>query len=177
MSIKTLCPIRDIKGWRNYNKCPYTKSLFLRAGVSDILHTSGRKEKFFAALQKNAGREGYLTKDAMKKTLGELKHELDSKSFYKLCAAVLPDEKQRFSSDRSNSAVSAKINEKCPISGEKISGGLSAGFAPATGQRTAGTICPARTVQFGSTKNNDQKKDSEESSFFRAMRATLKNKN
>jgi len=97
MAIKTLCPIRDIKGWHSYNKCPYTKSLFLKAGVSDVLHTSGRKERFFNALQKNVGSGGHLTKEVMKKALGEFQHELDSNQFYKLCAAVLPDEKQRFS--------------------------------------------------------------------------------
>lgn len=101
MAKKTLCDIKDIKGWKNYNKCPYTKSLYSKAGVSDVLHNSVRKEKFFKTLQKNVGRDGYLTNDAMKKTLGEFKNELDQNQFYKLAAAVLPNEKQRYSLGRS----------------------------------------------------------------------------
>lgn len=177
MAIKTLCPIRDIKGWHNYNECPYTKSLFSRAGVSDVLYTSGRKERFFVALQKNVGRDGHLTKEVMKKTLGEFQHELDHESFYKLSAAILPTEKQRFSSDRSDSDVLSKPDAKCPVSGEKISSGPLAGSTPATSQRAAGTICPARAGRFGPTANDERKKDSEKSSFFHAMRTTIRNKN
>ncbi len=177
MAKNTLCPIRDIKGWRNYNKCPYTKSLFSKAGVSDILHTSGRKERFFNALQKNVGRDGYLTKDAMKKTLGEFKYELDSNQFYKLSTAVLPNEAQRFVLKKNNTSISTKVDNQRPASGEKISNNPSVKSFSATNEKRAGIICPARVARFAPKNEDGRDGNSEKSSFFHAMRTTIRKNN
>lgn len=177
MAKNTLCPIKDIKGWRSYNRCPYTKSLFARPGISDVLYTSGQKEKFFGALQKNVGREGYLTKEAMKKTLGELKHELDPKSFYKLCAAVLPEEKQRFALEKNAPSVLAGADAgKQPVSGERIQNrGLSNPRPEVLGKEVR-IISPARTIR-SKIRDDIKKDDSGESSFFHAMRTTIRKNN
>lgn len=209
MAPKTLCPIRDIKGWHNYSKCPYTKSLFTKAGVSDVLHTSGRKERFFNALQKNVGPEGHLTKDAMKRTLGEMQHELDSNQFYKLCAAVLPEEKQRFlaggnvspavSATKAESKVETGIGKNTqpdmkglvppgmktnfqsvskdgmPFSGQSPEAGTKTGIAA---KQPPGLAANAYIAGLNRGRGNipGETGGENKTSFFDAMRATIKNK-
>lgn len=174
--VKTLCPIRDIKGWQKYNNCPYTKSLFRKKGVSDALYTSGRKEKFFKTLQKNVGRSGYLTKDAMKKTLGEFKSELSSNDFYKLCTSIFPDEKQRFSVSNAgeisaNGRAEARSVQKKPAASVPGPEKIQNVSDPRINALRLRTVFPQR---FPRSEEDDKKKnDPKGSGFFRAIRTTI----
>ncbi|OGI25144.1 MAG: hypothetical protein A3J76_02970 [Candidatus Moranbacteria bacterium RBG_13_45_13] len=175
--VKTLCPIRDIKGWRKYYHCPYAKSLYIKPGVSDALRTSGRKERFFRTLQENVGREGYLTKEKMKKTLGEFKSELSSNDFYKLCTSIFPDEKQRFTMSSAGKEISANSRAEAGSAQKTSTTNVP---APEKIQNMAGkekrplqlrTVSPQRF--FPRERIDEKKDDPKGSGFFRAIRTTI----
>jgi hypothetical protein len=189
MAVKTLCPIKDIKGWHHYDKCPYTKSLFSKAGVSDVLSTSGRKERFFKALQKNVGRDGHLTKDVMKRTLGDFMHEIDSTQFYKLSSSIFPNESQRFSMG-GNTSVSGKIGTN-PVSGNALgdkpsSSNISKNEVPLKTdsassqiiQNNPATFSPVRmrASVYRSAPSESGSSQEKGHDFFRSMKSTMKNR-
>ncbi len=184
MSAKTLCPIRDIKGINKYQYSSYARDIFSRPSVSDVLHNTTRKQKFFEILQKNTGKEGHLTKEKMMKTLGEFRHELDPDQFYRLSRAILPEEKQRFSLTSQNIQIS---KSKEDLSDDQRGAGKqeqAVGFDENIRPRKDNTVptkpdtnlCRTIRNKEKTGNKNEKEKNKKDSSFFHFTQTTLRNR-
>lgn len=168
-------------GFKKYQKSSVFQKILSNPEIARKLDRPGERYEFYNMMKEKMA--GGVTKQEMKQIFGELMsgkgRTIDRKEAYAIAKEFFPDEARKYTLS-SKPKTSASRPGRDPALNLRKNPGANAVSSLKAGNSLKNIPGLAASV-YGAGKITEEKSDSEkkdqESSFFRAMRATLKNKN